>query len=60
MVLGFVMLALTTVTIASLFVREADEPEELREHTFEENALAELRQLNARLGLIESRLPPRD
>jgi voltage-gated potassium channel len=60
MVLGFVLLALTTAAIASLFVREAEEPEELREQAFERSALAELRQLNARLELIESRLPPRD
>jgi voltage-gated potassium channel len=60
MVLGFVLLALTTAVIASLFVREAEEPEELREQAFEQSALAELRQLNARLELIESRLPPRD
>lgn len=60
MVLGFVLLALTTAAVASLFVREAEEPGELREHAFEEKALDELRQLNARLELIESRLPPRD
>jgi voltage-gated potassium channel len=60
MVLGFALLALTTAAIASLFVREEAEPEELREHAFEENALAELRQLNARLELIESRIRHRD
>lgn len=60
MVLGFVLLALTTAALASLFVREEQGPEELREHAFEEDALAELRQLNARLDEIETRLPPRD
>jgi voltage-gated potassium channel len=60
MVLGFVLLALTTAAIASLFVREAEEPEERREHAFERKALAELHELNARLELIESRLPPSD
>ena len=57
---GFVLLALTTAAIASLFVREAEEPEERREHAFERKALAELHELNARLELIESRLPPSD
>jgi voltage-gated potassium channel len=60
MVLGFVLLALTTAAFASLFVREDEAPEESREHAFEENALAELRQLNSRLEVIESRFPPRD
>ena len=60
MVLGFVLLALTTAALASLFVREEAEPEERREHAFEERALAELRALNSRLELIESHLPPRE
>ena len=60
MVLGFVLLALTTAALASLFVREEQEPEELREHAFEEEALAELRRLGARLDEIEARLPPGD
>jgi voltage-gated potassium channel len=60
MVLGFVLLALTTAALASLFVREEQGPEEVREHAFEEDALAELRQLSARLEAIEARLPPRD
>ena len=60
MVLGFVLLALTTAAIASLLVREAEEPEELREHAFEQEALDALHQLNDRLELIESRLPSSD
>jgi voltage-gated potassium channel len=60
MVVGFILLALTTAALASLFVREEHEPEELREHAFEENVLAELRRLGARLDEIEARLPPRD
>jgi voltage-gated potassium channel len=60
MVLGFVLLALTTAALASVFVREEHGPEEVREHAFEEEALAELRQLAARLEAIEARLPPRD
>ena len=60
MVLGFVLLALTTAALASLFVREEQKPEEVREHAFEKDLLAALRQLNARIELIETRLPPRD
>jgi hypothetical protein len=60
MVLGFLLLALTTAALASLFVSEEQEPEELREHAFEEAALAELRRLGVRLDEIEARLPPRD
>ena len=60
MVLGFLLLALTTATLASLFVSEEQAPEELREHGFEEEALAEIRRLGARLDEIETRLPPRD
>jgi voltage-gated potassium channel len=60
MVLGFVLLALTTAALASLLVREEQEPEEVREHAFEGDVLAELRQLNARLDDIGTRLPPRD
>jgi hypothetical protein len=59
-VLGFVLLALTTAALASLFVREEQGPEELREHEFEQVALVELRRLNARLDEIEARLRPRD
>lgn len=55
MVLGFVLVALTTAAFASLFVREDEAPEEDREHVFEEEVLAELRQLNSRLESIESR-----
>jgi hypothetical protein len=59
MVLGFILLALTSGALASLFVREQQEPDEVREHAFEGDVLAELRQLKARLELIETRLPPR-
>jgi hypothetical protein len=60
MVLGFVVLALTTAALASLFVQEEQAPEEGREHAFESDVLAELRRLNARLALLETRFPPRD
>jgi voltage-gated potassium channel len=60
MVLGFLLLALTSGALASLFVREQQEPEDVREHAFEEGVLAELRRLNERLELIEARLPPHE
>ena len=43
MVLGFVLLAMTTAAIASLFVREDEQPEEELERTFEHQVLEELR-----------------
>jgi voltage-gated potassium channel len=58
MVLGFFVLALTTAALASLFVQEEQEPEEMREHEFESDLLEELRRLNARLELLERRFPP--
>ncbi len=58
MVMGFLLVALTAAAFASLFVREDEAPEELREHLFEEKALAELRQLNSRLESIEARVEP--
>jgi voltage-gated potassium channel len=58
MVLGFLVLALTTGALASLFVREEQAPDDEREHAFESDVLAELRRLNARLELLETRLPP--
>ena len=56
MVFGFVLLALTTAAIASLFVREDEESETARLRTFEQNAMVELRQLHDRLDRIESQL----
>ena len=56
MVFGFVLLAMTTAAVASLFVREAEAPEESREQEFEQNALEELRRLNVRLERLEAGL----
>ena len=47
MVFGFVLLALTTAAVASLFVREDEDSEEARLRVFEQNALAELRSCTA-------------
>lgn len=55
MVFGFVLLAMTTAAVASLFVREDEEPEERRERGFEEAVMAELDGLNRRLDGIEDR-----
>ena len=60
MVFGFVLLALTTAAVASLFVREDEEAEEARLRVFEQNAMAELRQLHDRLDRIESQLRETD
>jgi hypothetical protein len=54
MVMGFVLLAMTTAAVASLFVREDDEPEERALRVFEERALAELRELRLRVEQLES------
>ena len=59
MLLGFVLLSLTTAALASLFVREDEAPTEERERTFERTTLHELRQLSARLEAIEERLSER-
>lgn len=58
MVAGFAVLALTTAAIASLFVREEEEPAEQVERSFEHEALGRLEQLSARLERIERRLEP--
>ena len=43
MVVGFVLLAMTTAAVASLFVREDEEPRERRELAAQRELLAELR-----------------
>ena len=57
MVFGFVLLAMTTAAIASLFVKEDEEPEEQRERTFEHEVLEELRELRAQLDQIRAQMP---
>jgi len=54
MVLGFVVLALTTAAIASLFVREDEAPIEVRETAFESAVLDELRVIRARIETLEA------
>lgn len=54
MLSGFALLAMTTAAVASLFVREDEEPEERAMRAFEERTLQELRALHDRLERIES------
>jgi voltage-gated potassium channel len=56
MILGFLLLALTTAAVASLFVSKEEAPHEERDRAFEREALAELRSLSARLERLERRL----
>lgn len=58
MVAGFGLLSMTTATIASLLVREDEQPESDREQAFEQVALARLDALAERLERIERGMPP--
>jgi voltage-gated potassium channel len=55
MLCGFSLLAMTTATISSLFVREDIAPEEQREQAIEIEILTEVRALHARLDDLEKR-----
>ena len=57
MLCGFGLLAMTTAAVSSLFVREDEAPEELREQAFETEVLQELRALHARLNDLEKPTP---
>lgn len=59
MVSGFALLTLTTAAIASLFVREEEEPAEARERAFEVVVMERLDGLADRLDAIERALPER-
>lgn len=56
MVFGFASLALLTAAVASIFIREEEEPFERREADFEARALDQLRTLNQRLERLEDRM----
>ena len=60
MVFGFILLAMTTAAVASLFVREDEEPRERREVAAQRELLDELRGVSERLERLESRLDARD
>jgi voltage-gated potassium channel len=56
MVLGFLLLAMVGASLAALFVREEEGPAESRQESTDETILSSLRELHARLALIEARL----
>ena len=56
MIFGFVLLAMTTAAVASLFVREDEQPRERREQTFEHELLVEVRDLSGRMARVEASL----
>jgi voltage-gated potassium channel len=59
MLFGFGLVTLTTAAIASLFVREHEEPVEAMERAFERTVAARLIDLDARLDRIEQALQDR-
>ncbi len=60
MVVGFLLLAMVSASLAALFVREEEEPRDAREASSEAEILAAIRGLEARLAAIEARLDARD
>ncbi len=58
MVSGFALMALITAAIASLFVREEQEPEEEAQELFDAEALRLLTDIAQRLEAIETTLAP--
>jgi voltage-gated potassium channel len=59
MVCGFVLLALISAALASLFVRDEAEPAEAAERAVDREILDELRALHARVRSLEERLADR-
>jgi voltage-gated potassium channel len=58
MVSGFALMAMVTAAIASLFVREEQEPEEQAQELFDAEALRMLTDIARRLDAIETTLAP--
>ena len=58
MVSGFALMALVTAAIASLFVREEQEPDEQAEELFDAQALRLLADIAQRLEAIEATMTP--
>ena len=60
MVLGFLLLAMVSASLAALFVREEEAPRETREDAAERAILEALARLDARLDRLEAALaePP--
>jgi hypothetical protein len=60
MVVGFVLLAMVSAGLASLFVRQDEQPREAAEREVDRAMLAALAALEARLAAIEARLEDPD
>src|SRR6478735_7607935 len=63
MVAGFLLLSLISAALASIFVREDEEPVEEREEAVEQQILDRLAAIERRLEVLDERLPagdPRD
>jgi len=60
MVVGFLMLSLVSAALAAIFVRDDTETSDQREASRDEEILARLDDLAARLEALERRLPPGD
>lgn len=56
MIFGFALITFTTAAVASLFVREQEEPGEAGEQAFERAVTGRLDELSERLGQIETSL----
>ena len=56
MVMGFLLLAMVSASLAALFVREEEQPRETREDAAERAILEALARLDARLARLEARL----
>lgn len=59
MVLGFLLLAMVSATLASIFVEEEEEPSQLRDSATDDAILTALTNLATRLDAIESKLAER-
>jgi hypothetical protein len=59
MVLGFLLLAMVSASLAALFVREEERPHDEREEDLAREVLAALRRVEDRLDVLERSLPDR-
>jgi hypothetical protein len=60
MVVGFLLLAMVSASLAAMFVREEEQPRDDREEASDKALLAALAALERRLAAIETRLMPAD
>ncbi len=59
MILGFLLLAMVSASLAALFVREEEQPRDIRDEATDAAILRALASLEQRLATIERRLPDR-